>query len=198
MELLVATTNPHKTREIIAILAGLPITLRTLRDFPRVESPEETGDTFQANARQKALYYSKATGCLTIAEDSGFEVEQLDGGPGVNSARYLRADATYSERFRAIYERLHARGVTLSAVRFVCGLSMADNDRILFETTGTVEGLLASEPAGDEGFGYDPIFYFPPYGKTFGQVSPDEKAAVSHRGKAIRALRDYLERTHRT
>ena len=85
--------------------------------------------------------------------------------------------------------------MTSSPARFVCALSMADRDRILYETTGTVDGALASEPAGHEGFGYDPIFYFPPYGKTFGQVSPGEKAAVSHRGIAIRALRDYLQRT---
>ena len=119
----------------------------------------------------------------------------LDGDPGVQSARYLRPDASYDERFREIYQRLQARKVTASAARFVCALSMADQDRILFETTGSVEGDLAPAPAGDGGFGYDPIFYAPPYGKTFGQVSPREKTAVSHRGKAIRALRDYLQRT---
>jgi len=195
MDLLVATTNPNKIKEIVAILSDLPITLKTLRDFPAVDIPEETGATFQANARDKALYYARATGGLTIAEDSGFEVEQLDGDPGVHSARYLRPDASYDERFREIYQRLQARDVTASAARFVCALSMADQDRILFETTDCVEGDLAPAPAGDGGFGYDPIFYFPPYGKTFGQVSPIEKTAVSHRGKAIRALREYLQCT---
>jgi XTP/dITP diphosphohydrolase len=194
MELLIATTNPNKIKEIVGILSGLPIALKTLRDFHAVEIPHETGATFQANAREKALYYANATGCLTIAEDSGFEVEQLDGEPGTHSARYLRPDASYDERFREIYKRLQARNVTSSAARFVCALSMADKDRILFETIGSVEGELAPKPAGDGGFGYDPIFYFPPYSKTFGQVSPNEKAAVSHRGKAIRALREYLQR----
>jgi XTP/dITP diphosphohydrolase len=194
MELLIATTNPNKIKEIVGILSGLPIALKTLRDFHAVEIPHETGATFQANAREKALYYANATGCLTIAEDSGFEVEQLDGEPGTHSARYLRPDASYDERFREIYKRLQARNVTSSAARFVCALSMADKNRILFETIGSVEGELAPKPAGDGGFGYDPIFYFPPYSKTFGQASPNEKAAVSHRGKAIRALREYLQR----
>jgi XTP/dITP diphosphohydrolase len=192
-ELLIATTNPHKIKEIVALLAGLPITLKTLRDFGPIDAPQETGSTFHANARDKALYYARATGCLAMAEDSGFEVEQLGGEPGIHSARFVRDEASYDERFREIYKRLRERNQTTSAARFVCALSMADHDRILFETTGTVEGELAPAPVGDGGFGYDPIFYFPPYGKTFGEVSAEEKAAVSHRGQAIRALRDYLE-----
>jgi XTP/dITP diphosphohydrolase len=198
MELLIATTNPNKVREIIDVLAGLPITLKTLHDFQPIEIPEETGTTFQANAREKALHYAKATGRLTLAEDSGFEVAQLDGEPGIQSARFLRPDATYSERFREIYDRLRSRNAASSGARFVCALALADQDRIIFETTRSVEGNLAPEPRGDQGFGYDPIFYFPLYGQTFGQVSQNEKSAVSHRGQAIRALRDYLERTSRT
>ena len=194
-ELLIATTNPHKIREIAPLLADLPITFKTLRDFSPIEAPLETGPTFEANAREKALYYAKATGHLAIAEDSGFEVEQLGGEPGIHSARFVRHEATYDERFQEIYRRLRERNRTTSAARFVCALSMSDNDRILFETTGTVEGELAPTPAGDGGFGYDPIFYFPPYGKTFGEISAQEKAAVSHRGHAIRALREYLHRT---
>jgi XTP/dITP diphosphohydrolase len=198
MELLIATTNPNKIREIVGILSGLPITLKTLRDFQPIEIPEETGATFQANAREKALHYANATGCLTIAEDSGFEVEQLGGQPGIHSARYLRPDASYPERFSEIYQQLRARNAPASAAQFVCALAMADRTGIVFETTGSVDGCLASEPVGDEGFGYDPIFYFPPYGKTFGQVSQEQKTAVSHRGKAIRALREHLERTSGT
>lgn len=192
MELLIATTNSSKVREIVGVLEGLPITLRTLRDFPPVQPPEESGTTFEANAREKALHYAKATGCATVAEDSGFEVDALNGEPGIYSARYLRADATYPERFSEIYNRLRARDVASSGARFVCALALADKDRLLFETTRMVEGELASAPAGDRGFGYDPILYFPPYGRTFGQVSPEEKAAVSHRGKAFRDLRAHL------
>jgi XTP/dITP diphosphohydrolase len=198
MELLIATTNPNKIKEIAAILSGLPITLKTLRDFHPVDVPDESGTTFEANAREKALHYANATGCLTIAEDSGFEVEQLGGQPGIHSARYLRPDASYLERFSEIYKQLRARSTPSSAARFVCALAMADRTGIVFETTGSVDGCLASEPVGDEGFGYDPIFYFPQYGKTFGQVSQEQKTAVSHRGKAIRALRHHLERTSRT
>jgi XTP/dITP diphosphohydrolase len=197
MELLIATTNPDKVKEIVGVLSGLPITLKTLRDFQVVEVPLETGATFQANAREKAVHYANATGCLTVAEDSGFEIDKLNGEPGIHSARYLRPDATYSERFQEIYARLRGRNATSSAARFVCAVAMADRKGIVFESTGSVEGNLAPEPAGDEGFGYDPVFYYPPYGRTFGQVSPSEKAAVSHRGHAIRAVREHLQRNLR-
>lgn len=194
-ELLIATTNTDKLREIVSVLDGLPVVLRTLRDFPAIEVPEETGSTFEANARAKALHYAGASGAVTIAEDSGFEVAALDGEPGIYSARYLRPDATYPQRFEEIYTRLRARRAAASAARFVCALAMADQERILFATTGEVNGELAAAPAGTGGFGYDPILYYPPHGRTFGQVSPEEKAAVSHRGQAFRALRAYLANT---
>lgn len=191
--LLVATTNPHKVREIVGILHGLPISLKTLRDVPGVTIPKETGSTFAENAREKALHYARATGLLTMAEDSGFEIEALDGDPGIYSARYLRPGATYPERFDAIYDELRTRHVKTSAARFVCALALASGEKIEFEARGIVEGQLAARPAGEGGFGYDPIFFYPPYGRTFGEVSPEEKEAVSHRGRAIRALRAHLE-----
>jgi XTP/dITP diphosphohydrolase len=193
--LLVATTNPGKLREITRILQGLPVTLKTLADFPGVPIPEETGSSFGENARQKALHYAAATGALTMAEDSGFEVDALNGEPGVYSARYLRDDATYAERFADIYRRVRATGSRDRRARFVCALALADGSHIVFETTAAVEGLLAEAPAGRNGFGYDPILFYPPYGKTFGEVSDDEKTAVSHRGQAIRTLRAYLQGT---
>ena len=193
-EILIATTNAGKLREISAILQGLPITLKTLADFPDVAIAEETGVTFAENARQKALHYAAATGMQTLAEDSGFEVDALGGEPGVRSARYLREDATYEERFADIYRRVHENGSHDRTARFVCALAVADGASILFETSAHVEGLLADAPAGPNGFGYDPIFLFPRYRKTFGQVSDAEKTAVSHRGQAIRAFRDYLAR----
>lgn len=198
MELLIATTNSHKIKEITAVLTGLPITFKTLQDFQNIEIPEETGATFQGNAREKALHYANATGCLTIAEDSGFEVNALNREPGIFSARYLREDATYAERFDDIYRRLRESGARDRTARFVCALAVAKGGRIVFETTASVEGLLADAPAGSHGFGYDPIFLYPPYGKTFGEVSDAEKTAASHRGKAIRALRVYLDRSSRT
>lgn len=194
-EILVATTNAGKLREIRRILHDTPVSLRTLDDFPHVEIPEETGATFAENARQKALHYAGVTGMLTMAEDSGFEVDALNGEPGIYSARYLREDATYDQRFADIYRRARENKSTDRSARFVCALAVAQSGGILFETTASVEGLLAEQPAGLNGFGYDPIFFYSPYGRTFGEVSDEEKTAVSHRGQAMRAFRDYLLRT---
>ena len=191
-ELLIATTNKGKLREIVGILDGVPIALKTLADFPNVIVPEETGATFAENARQKALHYASATGMVTMAEDSGFEIDALNGEPGIYSARYLREDANYDERFADIYRRVRECGTSDRTARFVCALAVADQSVILFETTATVEGLLAEHAAGPHGFGYDPVFLYPAYGKTFGEVSDEEKTAVSHRGQAIRAFRNYL------
>ena len=191
--ILVATTNPHKVKEIVALLQDSPITIKTLKDLPAIEPPVESGSTFAENAREKALYYAKATKMLTMAEDAGFEVDALDCAPGVQSARYLRPDATYPERFDAIYAELRKRRVKTSAARFVCALALARDGKIEFETKGVVEGQLAAHPAGTGGFGYDPIFCYPPYGKTFAEISTKEKVAVSHRGEAIRALRAHIE-----
>lgn len=191
--LLVATTNPDKVEEILSILGDLPIKLKTLADFPRVPAPEETGSTFAENARAKALHYATATGVTAVAEDSGFEVDALDCEPGIRSARYLRPDASYPERFDAIYREVRKRGAVTSAARFVCALALAKGHKVVFETKGVVEGQLAAKPSGTSGFGYDPIFCYPPYGKTFAEVSRERKTAVSHRGEAIRALKAHLE-----
>ncbi len=191
--LLMATSNPHKVKEIVAMLGNLPVNIKTLKDFPDVKIAEETGSTFEENAREKALYYAKASGLLTMAEDSGFEVDAPDCKPGIHSARYLGPDATYPERFAAIYAELAKRKVKTSAARFVCALALVSRGTVTFETKGVVEGQLAAQPAGDGGFGYDPIFCYPPYGKTFAEVPAKDKAAVSHRGEAIRALQSHLE-----
>jgi XTP/dITP diphosphohydrolase len=196
-EILIATTNAGKLREIVRIIEGLPIALKTLADFPHADVAEETGSTFAENARQKALHYAGITGIVTMAEDSGFEVDALNGEPGIYSARYLREDATYPERFAHIYRRVRESASSDRSARFVCALAVAHGGDVLFETTAQVEGLLARKPAGSNGFGYDPIFWYPDYVRTFGEVSDDEKTAVSHRGQAMRAFREYL-RTHRT
>ena len=190
MQLLVATTNAHKLSEIRSILTGLDIDLVSLSDFPHVIVPDETCDTFVANAREKALHYANATGQLTLAEDSGLEIDGLNGEPGVRSARF-NGDS-YPERFKVIYVRLANAEQLGCRARFVCALAVVRGSDILFETCGSVEGRVADEPSGAAGFGYDPIFHYPPYGKTLAEVSREEKAAVSHRGKAVRALRNYL------
>ena len=190
MHLLIATTNRHKAAEIRALLADLAVDITTLAEHPGLAAPEETGATFAANVRLKALAYHRQTGRAALADDSGLEIDRLDGAPGVRSARY-NGDG-YPAKFAAIYRALEARGARTSSARFVCALALAERGRIVFETRGVVEGDVAREPAGATGFGYDPIFFHPPSGRTFGELTPAEKAAVSHRGRALRAFRDYL------
>jgi XTP/dITP diphosphohydrolase len=189
--LLVATTNPGKIREIRGILAGGPFQLITLADWPHVGPPEETGRTFEQNAREKAVYYADATGQLTVAEDSGLEIDALGGQPGIESARFGGAAATYPEKFSIIYEALRVKGAIDSPARFVCALALVQGGKVLFEARGTVEGRIAREPKGEGGFGYDPIFFYPPLGRTLAEAA-DVKAAISHRGAAFRQLREFL------
>lgn len=188
--LLIATTNPGKLDEIRRILGALPVTLVTLADHPPVPEPEETGSTFADNARLKARYYANATGDLTVAEDSGLAIDALDGEPGVHSARFN--GESYMEKFATIQEMLAERGTDMSAARFVCALALARADDVIWETTGIVEGQVLLPACGNGGFGYDPIFYYPAFGRTLAEVTAEEKAAVSHRGQAFRALRAYL------
>jgi XTP/dITP diphosphohydrolase len=191
-KLVVATTNRGKMREIAMLLNGAPVTLLTLADFPDVAPPEETGKTFAENARLKALFYAAHTGELTVAEDSGLEVAALDGAPGVESARFGGVDSTYAQKFALLYDALDRKKMASpSTARFVCALALANGGELLFETRGTVEGEIAPEPRGTGGFGYDPIFFYPPYGCTLAEAG-DRKAQVSHRGEAFRRLRDYL------
>jgi len=189
--LLIATTNPGKLTEIHGILGALPVTLVTLADHPPIPEPEETGSTFAENARLKARYYAGATGELAVAEDSGLEIDALNGEPGVQSARFN--GESYAEKFATIHKMLAERGTDSSTARFVCALALARPDGVVWETIGVVEGHLRLPPCGDAGFGYDPIFYYPAYGRTLAEVSAEEKAAVSHRGRAFGGLRTYLE-----
>jgi len=193
MRLTVATTNDGKLREIRELLAGLPVVVQTLADFPSVGTPEETGSTFAENARQKALYYASATRSLTVAEDSGLEIDAMGGAPGVQSARFGGEDSTYPEKFRLIYGALADAGVATSDARFVCALAVARDGQVLFEARGVVEGTIAPEPRGMGGFGYDPIFFYEPFGCTLAEAGA-RKSTVSHRGAAFRQLREWLER----
>ena len=190
-KLLVATTNRAKLDEITALLKGVPYELVTLAEWPAVPAPEETGSTFSENARAKALYYTARTGELTVAEDSGLEIDALDRAPGVASARWGGAGTSYPDKFALICNALRAKGADQSRARFVCALALAAGDTILFEARGTVEGRIAPEPRGHGGFGYDPIFFYPPLGRTLAEVG-ERKSAVSHRGEAFRALRAFL------
>jgi XTP/dITP diphosphohydrolase len=162
--------------------------------FPGLVPPDETGRTFIENARLKARYYASATGLLTVAEDSGLEVEALDGQPGVESSRFGGPGASYEQKFALVYAGLRARGLGRSPARFVCALALADRERVVFEARGTLEGEIASEPRGSEGFGYDPIFFYPPFGCTLAEAGA-RKQEISHRAAAFRQLRRFLEKS---
>ena len=206
MTLLVATTNAHKAREIAHLLRDVPVRLLTLAGAPAVAEPAEAGETFEANARLKASYYDEHVAAplraarpdariLTVAEDSGLAIDALDGEPGVYSARFLSPSATYPERFAAIQARLAARPDAPRSARFVCALAVVEQGHVLFETRGTIEGVIARDAKGGAGFGYDPIFEYPPFGKTLAEVSEADKLAVAHRGHAFRALARWLRDT---
>ena len=187
--LLIATTNPNKLKEIRPLLAGYELV--TLADVAPVDEPDETGATFWENARIKALAYAEASGLVTIAEDSGFEVDGMGGEPGVRSARFLGPSATYPERFAEIYRRLNGQA---STARFVTALAVAKGRELLFETETAVEGMVAHAPRGEHGFGYDPIFWYPPFSRTTAELTDPEKAIVSHRGRAFRDLQGWLRK----
>ena len=202
MTLLVATTNPGKLREIRHILASLPVDLKSLADVNAVAEPEETGQTFAENALLKAHYYAGASGLRTVAEDSGLVIDALDGRPGVESARY--PGATYADKFAGLYRELESHPRPWTA-RFVCSVAYVvpgfrgsevpgfKGSEVRFTCEATVEGEIANAPLGSFGFGYDPIFFYPPYGTTLGNVRDERKLAVAHRGKAFRMFRDWLQ-----
>ncbi len=192
MTLLIATTSADKRREIRLVLAGLDVQLVTLADLPAMPEPAETGATFWENARQKAIAYSRASGLVAVAEDSGLAIDALGGEPGVRSARFLGPEAPYAARFEEIFRRLAATPGATREARFVTALAVADESTIVFETETRLEGTLAPAPAGAHGFGYDPIFFYPPLGKTTGEMTREEKSAVSHRARAFRDLRRAL------
>jgi non-canonical purine NTP pyrophosphatase (RdgB/HAM1 family) len=193
-QILFATTNPHKLIEVRAALGPLAFEVRSLDSLDTVpDEPEENEVTFQANARMKARYYAEKTGIECLAEDSGLEVDALSGAPGVYSARYAGEVGTRARRDRANNQKLLRELAGLPparrTARFVCAMCLAiPEGRIVAEATGTYEGLIASAPRGKNGFGYDPLLYLPDEGRTSAELSPEEKNARSHRGRAARAL----------
>lgn len=189
MKLLVATTNPDKVREIRPLLAGTACDLVTLADINPIPEPEEIGQTFWENARLKALAYATGSGLVSVAEDSGLEVDAMNGEPGIYSARFMGASASYPQRFQEIFRRIDGRD---RSARFVTALVVARGREILFEAETAIEGEIAAHAIGDHGFGYDPIFYYPPFRLTTAQLSDEDKAVVSHRARAFKDLRRWL------
>lgn len=193
MTLLVATSNPGKLREIRGVLSGVEVELKSLADVDPIAEPEETGLTYWENARIKAIAYSEATGLTSVADDSGIEIAALDGAPGVWSARFLGADRPFSDRFDEIFRRLD-EGSRPRDARFVAALAVARGREILYETEASVDGLIARAPSGTNGFGYDPIFFYPPFNKTTAACEDADKAIISHRGRSVRNLARWLRR----
>jgi len=186
--LLLATRNQGKAREIQQVFSDLRFV--SLSDLSGIPDADETGETFAANARLKSVYYREATGLPCLADDSGLEVFALGGAPGVKSARYAATDPL---RITKLLEQLRPfQDPERRRARFVCALCLCLGRDQLIEVEGDVAGWIAHTPAGEHGFGYDPIFYYPPLNKTFAEMSPEEKNKVSHRSRALETLRERL------
>ena len=192
--LLVATGNQGKKREIASILGDLDVELLTLRDFPGLPDAVEDGETFPENARKKALHFLSLTGLPVIADDSGLEVEALDGAPGVFSARYADTDEERISRLLREIDDASAADSSLGRrARFVCAICLARPDGEMIETLGEVEGLILDHPRGDGGFGYDPVFFYPPLNQTFAEIPAEQKNRISHRANALAELKALIQ-----
>lgn len=191
--LAIGTRNAGKVRELTLLLAGLPWTIKGLGDLPPVPDPEEDGDTFEANAIKKAAYFSTCFGMAAVADDSGLVVDALNGEPGVHSARYAGDNASDADRNTKLLAALAGVPEAQRTARFVCCAAFARPGGTPHIEMGVVEGSLLFAPRGHDGFGYDPLFVPEGYARTFGELSPHDKMAVSHRGRAFGKLRAYLE-----
>lgn len=194
MLLYACSTNPGKLAEfeLAARLAGhTGLEIRPLPDLRNIEAPEETGATFEENAVLKALYYSRFTPELVFADDSGLEVDALGGEPGVFSARYSGPDATDQSNIELLLQNLRPPTLNRHA-RFICMLALARSGRLLLTAGGTAEGEILEAPIGENGFGYDPVFFYPPLRRSFAQLDPETKFSVSHRGHALRSFFEKL------
>jgi XTP/dITP diphosphohydrolase len=196
-DLLLASQNPGKVAEMKELVAGLPFRVLSPADLGIREAPDETGTSFIENAVLKARHYARRSRVLTVADDSGLSVDALDGGPGLYSSRFGGEGATDADRNRLMLEKLAGVPADRRGARFTSAVAVARGDEVLFETVAAVEGRIAEAPRGPHGFGYDPLFFYPPFGRTFGEVAPAEKARVSHRGQAFARLREFLTRLAR-
>ena len=191
--LLLASQNPGKLNEMRQLVNGLPFRVVGPKDVGILEAPEETGTTFLENAILKARYYAGRSGLLTVADDSGLSVDALDGGPGLYSSRFGGEGASDADRNRLLLERLEGVPEDRRGARFTSAVAAARGDQVLFQAQETVEGRIADTTRGPNGFGYDPLFFYPPFGRTFGESRPEDKDRVSHRGKAFKRLREFLQ-----
>lgn len=191
--LLIATTNQGKKREIEAELFEFPVRSLSLADLKIFESFPETGETFLDNARGKSLFYSQKWDGITLAEDSGLEIEYLNGTPGVHSARFSDPGATDEKNNDKILFLLEQVPDSKRKARFVSFMVLSQKGIVITELEGWVEGTITRERRGENGFGYDPLFFYPPLNRTFGQLSNQEKNKFSHRGQALLKLKAFLK-----
>lgn len=192
-KLLIATNNAGKVRELRDMLAGVPLDLVSLAEFPAVEEVEETGTTFAENARLKAVGYARQTGLPALADDSGLEIDALGGRPGVLSARYGGDETGFGEKMRMILAEILEVPEGARSARFACSLAVADTSgEILFETAGVCPGRIAATPRGTGGFGYDPIFVPDGFELAFGELDDAVKREISHRARAFRQIIPFL------
>ena len=190
--IVLATTNKGKTKEMKEILKGYPIEIKNLSDFGPIPEVIEDGDTFDDNAYKKASFTAKVLGFPALADDSGLCVDALDGAPGVYSARYAGENATDADNVAKLLEALKDEENRKAAFQCVISIAVPTGAALTYE--GSCEGVLTREPAGDNGFGYDPLFFFPQFNKTFAQLSIEEKAEVSHRGKALKEVTQEMDK----
>ena len=190
--LVLATLNPAKGRELVALLGSVPFEIRMLADIPGARLPDETGTTYAENALVKARTAAEITGELALGDDSGLEVDALDGAPGLYTARFGGAGLDDRARWELLLKRLDGVPAARRTARFRCVIALAGPGRPERVVEGVAEGVIAESPRGTRGFGYDPVFFYPPLGRTFGELSDEEKARVSHRGLALAAARQVL------
>jgi len=191
-KLLVATFNRGKFIEIKGILADIPFELVSLQEMGLKDEYEEIGSSFLEIARNKANYWSKITGLLTLGEDSGLEVPFLSGAPGIFSARYAGIGKNSEENIRKLLKEMNGIPIEKRKAFFKCAVAVSKEGKVIFESVEEVEGIILEEKRGGAGFGYDPVFYYPPLRKTFAELTVEEKNKVSHRGKALRKAKEFL------
>jgi len=192
ISIVIATRNKGKTAEIREMLKGFPVNIKNLDDFGPIPEIEEDGDTFDENAYKKASVTARILGMPALADDSGLLVEALGGAPGVHSARYAGENATDKQRGEKLLEEM--KGKTNRKAVFECVISIAVPSGPALTYEARCEGLITEEPAGQNGFGYDPVFFFPELNKTFAELTRTEKSRVSHRGKALGELKEEFDK----
>ena len=190
--LVIATRNPGKTAEIRDLLQGYPVHIKNLDDFGPIPEVEEDGATFEENAYKKASFTARVLGLPALADDSGLAVKALDGAPGIYSARYAGEDASDKQRCDKLMAELSGKSDRSAAFMCVISIAVPTGQALTYEAS--CEGVIAEKPAGENGFGYDPVFFYPPLKKTFAQLSRREKGRVSHRGKALAEFKDEFEK----